>query len=157
MVLIRKRNVFHRLMIKNCISICKHGAVTYFLVICHVACHYSLSVCRQGLLNSPVFFSPMLSDSYKFNRVQSFRVSSRLSQYSILYQENAISRLQKVSYSASRLYWTWLSLSFPFLPYIYNLFSFVLIFIIRSCYRFNCRRKPFPVPSRELDEQVERE
>ena len=125
-----KRNVFHRLMIKNCISICKHGAVPYFLVICHVACHYSLSVCRQGLLNSPVFFSPMLSDSYKFNRVQSFRVSSRLSQYSILYQENAISRLQKVSYSASRLYWTWLSLSFPFLPYIYNLFSFVLILLL---------------------------
>ena len=126
----KKRNVFHRLMIKNCISICKHGAVPYFLVICHVACHYSLSVCRQGLLNSPVFFSPMLSDSYKFNRVQSFRVSSRLSQYSILYQENAISRLQKVSYSASRLYWTWLSLSFPFLPYIYNLFSFVLILLL---------------------------
>ena len=118
-----KRNVFHRLMIKNCISICKHGAVTSFLVICHVACHYSLSVCRQGLLNSPVFFSPMLSDSYKFNRVQSFRVSSRLSQYSILYQENAISRLQKVSYSASRLYWTWLSLS---------LFLFFLIFTIFS-------------------------
>ena len=79
MVLIIKRNVFHCLMIKNCISICKHRAVTFLLVICHVACHYSLSVCRQGLLNSPVFFSPMLSDSYKFNRVQSFRVPSRLS------------------------------------------------------------------------------
>ena len=76
---------------------------------------------------------------------------------SILYQESAISRLQKVSYSVSRLYWTWLCILFLFFL-LFTIFSLLFSFlIIRSCYRFNCRRKSFPVPSRELDEQVERE
>ena len=84
-------------------------------------------------------FLPMLSDCYKLNRVPSFRVSPCCLQYQPPYQEIAISRLLKVSYSVSRLYRTWLSLFFLLLFLLFIIYALSLSFIIRSCYRFNCR------------------
>ena len=84
-------------------------------------------------------FLPMLSDCYKLNRVPSFRVSPCCLQCQPPYQEIAISRLLKVSYSVSRLYRTWLSLFFLLLFLLFIIYALSLSFIIRSCYRFICR------------------
>ena len=84
-------------------------------------------------------FLPMLSDCYKLNRVPSFRVSPCCLQYQPPYQEIAISRLLKVSYSVSRLYRTWLSLFSLLLFLLFIIYALSLSFIIRSCYRFNCQ------------------
>ena len=69
----------------------------------------------------------MLSDSYKFNRVQSFRVSPRLSPIF-----HPVSRKRDISAPKSELQCFTLILDlvkslFPFLPHIHNLLSFVLI------------------------------